>query len=201
MVYDRQPAVQTLIDAHRSASQALPDGQSVKAFFAKCHQALEKPGQANKHHRPQQLAVCQQLAKAVQPDVNDAPVITALCAAFDEVSKQLNWRLRTGLDDHNPAFINGHGNAVIIGPGGLEAHSEVLFGVSLVGPGVTYGNHQHPPEEGYLVINDGAWRQQNGAWQNRRRGQTVHNPGNIVHAMRAHESTPLLALWMLWRGD
>jgi quercetin dioxygenase-like cupin family protein len=97
--------------------------------------------------------------------------------------------------------MNGHGNAVITGMNGLEGHHQVLFGVSLVAPGVTYPNHWHPPEEGYVVIGAGAWRQEQGDWQHRNRGQTIHNPPHIVHAMRATASAPLLALWMLWLED
>jgi hypothetical protein len=29
-------------------------------------------------------------------------------------------------------------------------------------------------------------------------GGTVHNPPDIVHAMRAGPEVPLLAIWLLW---
>jgi quercetin dioxygenase-like cupin family protein len=83
------------------------------------------------------------------------------------------------------------------GHGGLEEHSSVRFGVSLIAPNIEYPNHQHPPEEGYLVISEGDWRQANGDWFHRKPGDTVHNVPNIWHAMRSGNS-PLLAVWMLW---
>jgi quercetin dioxygenase-like cupin family protein len=200
-VSDRHPDVQNLIDAHRLVSQALPAEQSVKSFFAKCHAALEVPGTVHPPSTAKPLAVCGHLTEALRRQPGDDPLMANLCAAFERISAHLTWRLRTGLDDHNTTFMNGHGNAVITGMNGLEGHHQVLFGVSLVAPGVTYPNHWHPPEEGYLVIGAGAWRQEQGDWQHRNRGQTIHNPPHIVHAMRATASAPLLALWMLWLED
>jgi len=70
----------------------------------------------------------------------------------------------------------------------------------LLAPGVEYPDHRHPPEEGYLVMSGGDWRQDHGEWVRRDPGDTVHNVPDIWHAMRAGEA-PLLALWMLWTGD
>ena len=63
-------------------------------------------------------------------------------------------------------------------------------------PETQYPDHRHPPEEIYIVLSGGQWRQADGAWHEPGIGGLVYNPPNIVHAMRA-TNHPLLALWFL----
>ena len=81
----------------------------------------------------------------------------------------------------------------------MEQRDDVLAGASLVAPGVRYPDHHHPPEEIYVVLTPGEWRQESRPWHEPGVGAVVHNPPGIVHAMRAGD-TPLLALWFLWLG-
>ena len=113
------------------------------------------------------------------------------------IAQKLPWRPHLDYKDQTDDFYNGHANAVIIGDGGLENHCKVRVGASLIAPNVEYPNHRHPPEEGYLVISEGEWRQEANPWLARKSGETIHNPPNIWHAMKA-ETSHLLAIWMLW---
>ena len=63
-------------------------------------------------------------------------------------------------------------------------------------PGITYPDHRHPPEEVYIVLSNGQWRQGSGPWHAPGVGGIVYNPHDIVHAMRSGDS-PLLAIWCL----
>ncbi|SMX48770.1 hypothetical protein MAA8898_04084 [Maliponia aquimaris] len=85
---------------------------------------------------------------------------------------------------------------MIVGPDGLEPRDDVWLGVSLLGPNVQYPDHRHPPEEVYLVMSPGDFRQGLNAWVHVARGETHYNPHNIVHAMRSADR-PLLAFWAL----
>ena len=67
---------------------------------------------------------------------------------------------------------------------------------SRVAPRVRYPDHQHPPEEIYVVMSEGEWRQENHPWFSPGAGGIVHNPPDIVHAMRSADA-PLLAIWCL----
>ena len=116
---------------------------------------------------------------------------------LDNINRHQPWYPSNRSSDKNEAFYNGHANAVITGNGGLEEHKSVRFGASLIAPHLEYPYHRHPPEEGYLVISEGDWRQGSGGWFHRNPGETVHNVPNIWHAMRSGKS-PLLAVWMLW---
>ena len=123
--------------------------------------------------------------------------IASLAAAFSNLAPELAWRRRAGAEAHGEDFSEGHANALIVGPGGFEQREDVLVGASLVAPGVRYIDHQHPPEEIYIVMSDGEWYREGEGWYVPGAGGTVYHPPNVVHAMRAG-AVPLLAVWALW---
>ena len=63
-----------------------------------------------------------------------------------------------------------------------------------------YVDHQHPPEEIYIVMSDGEWYREGTGWYVPGAGGTVYHPPHVVHAMRAG-AVPLLAVWLLWMED
>ena len=89
-----------------------------------------------------------------------------------------------------------HSNAQIIGPEGLEVRHDLIVGVTLMRPNVAYPDHQHEPEELYLVLSEGLWRQANGPWHTPGIGNLVYNPTDVFHGMKSVDA-PLLALWCL----
>jgi len=123
--------------------------------------------------------------------------IASLAEAFSDLVPELAWRRRAGAEAHGEAFREGHANALIVGPGGLEQRNDVLVGASLVAPGVRYIDHHHPPEEIYIVMSEGEWYREGKGWYVPGAGGTVYHHPNVVHAMRAG-AVPLLAVWVLW---
>lgn len=81
---------------------------------------------------------------------------------------------------------------VFVGPGGIERHTDVWIGVSLLAPEVRYPDHTHPPEEIYLVMSAGEFRHANGRWFEPGVGGSFYNPPGIMHAMRSG-AEPLFA--------
>ena len=79
---------------------------------------------------------------------------------------------------------------------GFEPRQDVWVGLSLMAPQTRYPDHDHGPEEVYLVLSEGAFLQGDADWLPRRAGQTVYNTPWIRHAMRAGDQ-PFLALWCL----
>ena len=128
-----------------------------------------------------------------------APGISSLAEAFAALEPELRWRRRPGSEAHGKTFHDGHANADIVGPTGLEQRGDVLAGASLVAPGVRYVDHRHPPEEVYIVMSEGEWYREDRGWHTPGVGGIVHNPPDVVHAMRAGPEG-LLALWFLWAG-
>ena len=125
-----------------------------------------------------------------------APEIAPLAEAFTSLDPSLRWRLRPGAEAHGRTYLEGHANADLVGPIGLERRSDVLVGASLVAPGVRYIDHRHPPEEIYIVMSGGEWYREDRGWHTPGAGGIVYNPSDVVHAMRAGPE-PLLALWLL----
>jgi quercetin dioxygenase-like cupin family protein len=145
-----------------------------------------------RHPSPQRLPVCAHLAAAYAETRPD------LAEAFAALEPELVWKKRA-FPDAPAAFAEGHASARILGPDGLEQRGGLVAGFSLVAPGITYPEHDHPPEEIYLVLSGGEWWQAGGAWHAPGPGGIVHNPPGIRHAMRG-TSVPLLAIWFLLPG-
>ena len=196
----RDTDLAAVLVAHKALCAALPEG-TTKQFFDRCHTALEKPGKARPDHMPQELAVCAHIPEALRVTSEPSPGLARLADAFGALSPKLRWQPTDRAQPEDPRFADNHANATLIGNDGVEYHDNVRLGVSLIAPGVTYPRHNHPPEEGYLVMSGGDWRQDDKQWFRREPGETVHNIPNIWHAMRAGEDAPLLALWMLWMKD
>lgn len=108
----------------------------------------------------------------------------------------LVWTRRANADPDLQGFYDGHANAMIVGPGGLELRDDVWIGVTLMAPGVTYVEHEHPPEEVYLALTPGEWWNADMPWIEPGIGGIVYNPPGIRHTMRSN-SEPLLAIWCL----
>ena len=125
-----------------------------------------------------------------------APGLSLLVEAFEALEPELRWRRRAGSEAHGTEFHDGHANADIVGPTGLERRSDVWFGATLVAPDVRYIDHRHPPEEVYIVLSEGEWYREGFGWHAPGIGGVVYNPPNVVHAMRSGPAA-LLALWLL----
>lgn len=144
---------------------------------------------------PKVFPACSHLPAALAGAKRGPADLAELAEAFEALAPSIAWRLRPSED---AIFSAGHANAWVVGPGedALEPRSDVWVGVSLIAPDVTYPDHQHPPEEVYIVLSDGDWRQGNEPWFTPGLGGIVYNPPGIVHAMRARRS-PLFAVWCL----
>lgn len=125
------------------------------------------------------------------------PELGPLAQALRAVEPQLDWRQRSSNDTASANFPTSHANAMFVGPGGIENRNDVWIGASLMAPDVRYPDHDHAPEETYLVLSDGEFRQGDGAWFTPGIGGSFYNTPGIQHAMRSTR-TPFLALWALW---
>jgi quercetin dioxygenase-like cupin family protein len=192
----RNKALSEFITAHKTVVDTLTQS-SIKTFLTRCHTSLSKSGEPTCKDVSNLEPVCKYIPESLKLARNQSPELIQLAQKFDNLYRHLPWYPSNRSSDKNEAFYNGHANAVITGNGGLEEHKSVRFGASLIAPHLEYPYHRHPPEEGYLVISEGDWRQGSGGWFHRNPGETVHNVPNIWHAMKSGKS-PLLAVWMLW---
>lgn len=162
--------------------------------------ALRTPCAQVEQPRTAQLPVCRHLPTALEHARRHSGPVGALADAFAVIAPQLDWKIRAGAERQGEPFLNDHANATIIGLEGLERRRDVWIGVSLMAPHTQYPDHRHPPEEIYVVLSGGLWRQASEPWHEPGIGGLVYNPPNVVHAMCATEQ-PLLALWCLWTEE
>lgn len=95
-----------------------------------------------------------------------------------------------------PLFANGEG----IGPDGRLKHNEVILGLFLLGPNVTYPEHAHPAEEFYIVLTGNPeFKVGNNNFELQEAGAVVLHHTNISHVIRT-SSEPFFAIFG-WRGE
>jgi quercetin dioxygenase-like cupin family protein len=185
------------------AAAAVRHGSDVKgpvcAAAERIFTALRVPSAQAGPPRAARLPVCRHLDTALDRVRGQPGPVSALADAFAVIEPQLSWKVRAGAETQGEGFLNNHANASITGSEGLEIRGDVWIGVSLLAPHTQYPDHRHPPEEIYVVLSGGQWRQGSGPWHEPGIGGLVYNPPNVVHAMRSAE-LPLLALWFLWTG-
>jgi quercetin dioxygenase-like cupin family protein len=175
------------------------DGR-IPAAAERMFTALRTPSAQTAGSETVQLPVCSHLPTALEHARRQPGPVAGLAEAFAAIEPQLNWTIRAGAEAQGEEFLNGHANATITGQDGLEIRPDVRIGVSLMAPHTLYPDHHHPPEEIYVVLSGGQWRQASNPWHEPGSGGLVYNPPSIVHAMRSTE-LPLLALWFLWTGQ
>lgn len=196
----RSPALQRFLDAAQDAFVAHAVDDISRTSIAACFDAL-KTVEPQPDRPGGRLPVCDEwLEVAVRPEALP-PALRPLAQAFLALEPDLRWQRRNGpIPKASADFEDGHANAVMVGPGGMEPRRDVWLGASLVAPGVRYPDHDHPPEETYLVLTPGDFSQDNGPWFSPGVGGSFHNVPGILHAMRAGPE-PLFALWLLRAGD
>lgn len=192
----RDAALQSFTDAALEAFIEVASGPEARASLQRIGAALATP--APKRDRPgSRLPVCAHLNAALAVAAQ-RPSLRRLVDAFRAIEPDLEWVRRASYDETASAnFVDGHANTMIFGPGGLENRRDVWFGASLLAPRVRYTDHSHAPEETYLVLSDGAFRQGDGDWFTPGVGGSLYNTPFITHAMRSAD-TPLFAFWALW---
>jgi mannose-6-phosphate isomerase-like protein (cupin superfamily) len=95
-----------------------------------------------------------------------------------------------------PLFANGEG----IGPDGRLKHNEVILGLFLLGPNVTYPEHAHPAEEFYIVLTGNPeFKVGSNNFKLQEAGAVVLHHNNVSHAIRT-SSEPFFAIFG-WRGE
>lgn len=143
------------------------------------------------------LHVCGHAIPAVLADLAARPSpLPELASAFAALEGQLAWYRRRTATPADEPFYSSHGNAMIIGPGGLEERDDVQVGVTVMSPGIVYPDHDHPPEEVYIALSSGQWWNAAMDWTEPGVGGLIYNPPGILHAMRSGQG-PFLALWFL----
>jgi len=193
----RTPELQVFLDALfvclKNSSLHSPNNS---AFIDHLFFQLESAAPPRHGIAARRVEACEHLSTALIAIEFAQEPIKQLGAAFSALEPHLAWSKRpyTGPDANH--FAVSHGNALVIGPQGLEECPSALLGVSLMAPATSYPEHSHPPDELYLALSAGEWRQGEADWFSPGVGGAVRNPPGVVHAMRSTDK-PLFAIWGL----
>lgn len=165
--------------------------KTLSAIFAAARVAQPEAGPSGR------LPVCDQLGAALQPAKAAGGALADLAASIEALEPRLRWgRREKGGPFASEGFQDAHANAMILGAGGIEQRDDFWIGFSLMAPGTRYPDHNHPPEEVYLVLTPGEFRHGDSGWFAPGVGGTLYNSPGIEHAMRAADQ-PFLAVWCL----
>lgn len=174
-------------------SQKLPEAG--RAVAAQVFARLQTPSDDGVRHNTRYPA-CEWLDAALAPIIGDDTPYGAAARAIKALEPALGWTRRTSGVNGSDNYIDGHVHGMICGPGGAESRYDVQLGFSIMVPNVRYPDHHHPPEEGYVLLTAGEFRQKGGEWFNPGIGGGIHNPPGSLHAMRSGP-VPFLAIWCL----
>ena len=190
----RSDDLQFFLDELKTSIAKCQPAQEIQSATTLAFQRLETLGQEKWSSNHSEAPATAWLEQAIK--TGKAGPTGKLADALENLAPKLFWQRRMDRPSIHPKWPNSHANSVIIGDTGLECRNDVRIGVSLLAPYTIYPNHQHPPEEVYIALSNGSWRQNDGFWQTRGAGGLIYNPPNIVHAMKSN-SDPLLAIWIL----
>ena len=195
----RNPLLQEFLTSVAEVFSTIAVGPETADAIDRIHDALQASGRAGSD-TAKRLKVCEHLGCALAATRAASPPLARVADAFAALEPLLCWTRRPASGPFaSDNWPEGHANATIVGPGGLEAREDLVIGVSLLAPHVRYPDHNHSPEEVYLVLSPGRFQHGKSDWFEPGIGGTLYNEPNIVHAMASGEA-PLLALWYLWVG-
>lgn len=194
---NRDAALQEFLTSVHDALVTRPLGADATAAVDRIDRALAMPKPSGPRNAAR-LPVCAHLPGALGTARAHSAPIARIADTFAAIEPSLFWAPRTTGGPHASAsWAAGHANATIVGPNGLEDRDDLRVGVSLLAPHVRYPDHNHGPEEVYLVLSPGRFRHGNSGWFEPGIGGTLYNEPGIDHAM-ASDDAPLFALWFLW---
>jgi hypothetical protein len=195
-VNERPKSLQDFLDALRGELSHRKLGDAARRCLTRVFTALDSTRPAGTQ-APARLPACTYLDGALDTARKANASLAEIADAFAALEPHLTWTRRAQADHTASAnFTEGHANAMIVGPNGYEPRDDVWVGVSLLAPHVRYPYHNHAPEEVYLVLSQGKFRQSEDAWFEPGVGGSFYNTPHIKHAM-ASGPTPLLAIWCL----
>ena len=194
----RPPILSRFYDCARQALQAQAyDNPSALAATARIFSAIELNEGTYASAQPGTIPACCHLDDVMGELAGAKETIGALARALLQLSPSLVWVRRDDASRVGEPFLSGHANTWIAGQGAFEERSDVIIGASLLAPGVVYPEHQHAPEEMYIVMSEGEWYNEDDGWYTPGIGSIVYHRPWIRHAMRSGTTTPLLAVWCL----
>lgn len=191
----RPKALQDFIDAARTVFAAETRAKEARAFAAETFALLDKHGEFRFEQR-ERFPACAWLDAALQPYLDADDAFGRVARSVKALEPFIGWSRRMTVANASENFLEGHANGMICGWAGIEDRSDLQLGFTVMKPDVRYPDHSHPPEETYVLMTPGQFRQDRGPWLSPGIGGGIHNAPGTVHAVRSDDN-PFFALWCL----
>ncbi|OIQ31142.1 MAG: hypothetical protein BM562_08745 [Alphaproteobacteria bacterium MedPE-SWcel] len=192
----RPHALQAFVSALQNALSSRAGLPEEQTMLSRSFEALARP-RDSRQAAGQRLPACRHLDSIAARAQSFPEDLHRLARLFFALEPSLVWRQRSGsMDGASDSFAEGHANALIVGPGGLERRTDVSVGVTILAPHVRYPDHTHPPEETYLILSPGRFSHDLQEAVEPGLGGTFYNAPGIVHSMESGNE-PLFAFWIL----
>lgn len=189
----RPQTLQAFLDGMDLAIHASSASERVRDCVSRVLAALKEPAPIVLTETVR-LPESELLHPGLEPALRAGGELARLASAIAKLDPLLSWKRRPGA----PAEPrHTYANAMVVGPGGIESRKDVWVGMTVMAPGIQYPLHQHAPEEVYLALTEGTFRQGEGEWFSPGVGGTLYNAPNIVHSMKASQNAPFVAIWCL----
>lgn len=190
-----EAALDEFLDALRQALIArLPGSGPSRIAFERLDRNLSDRRPVS-DAKPQTAPACRNLLASYEELENASPHLQRILHAVQKLEPALSWSSAIA-PGQPPNLAQHYAEAMIVGPGGLAESAAVEIGLSIMAPEADYPDHRHPPEELYIALSEGDWRQNADPWVTPGPGGLIHNPAGITHAMRSGDK-PLFAVWCL----
>jgi hypothetical protein len=174
-------------------SEALPAQGRLVA--SRVFERLRTPSGDGARHAARYPA-CEWIDAALAPIIEQPTHFGAAARQIKLLEPLLGWSRRTTGAHGSDNYIEGRVHGMVCGPGGAESRYDVQLGFTTMAPNVRYPDHSHPPEEAYVLLTAGEFRQKDGDWIDPGIGGGIHNAPRSLHAMRSG-AAPFLAIWCL----
>jgi hypothetical protein len=194
-MYQRHESLEHIIGVAQTLFQSSTLSETVRHLSVKVFKRLSQPSDDGRRNR-ERYPACELLDSALAPLLVEQSNLGLAARAIKAVESSIGWQRRTfglnGSDD----YVEKHVHGIVCGPCGMESRYDVQLGFSLLAPHTRYPDHQHLPEEAYVLLSPGEFKQRDGNWFDPGVGGGLHNTSNSVHAMRSG-TRPLVAIWCL----
>jgi hypothetical protein len=191
----RPEAIESFIRIAKPLFQStkLPDAGRLVA--SRVFERLRTPSDDGNRHAARYPA-CDWLDAALAAVLDEPTGIGDAARALKQLEPLLGWSRRTSGLHGSDNYVEGHVHGMICGPRGAESRYDVQLGFSVLEPNIRYPDHSHPPEEAYVLLTAGEFRQKDGDWFDPGIGGGIHNAPGSLHAMRSG-AAPFCAIWCL----
>ncbi len=195
----RSEALQGFLDAALAAFGERARDPQARQSLARIAALLET-ARPERRDIGKRLPVCERHLNGAFKGTAGEAVLDRLIEHFKALEPSLEWKRRSTHDGTaSENFLEGHANTMIVGPAALEDRRDVWIGATLMAPNVRYPDHDHAPEETYLVLSEGEFMHGDSGWFSPGVGGSFYNVPGIRHAMRSGDK-PLFAFWALLPG-